>query len=161
MTELVGKNSVVLFHYTLLDVDGNPVETTRNGQPAAILYGHNNIIPGLERALKGRTSGEEFEVTVAAVDAYGPRREDLTQRLSKKYFAKPKALRTGQVTQIRTESGVRPVTVLKVGNKMVDVDLNHPQAGNDLHFQVSIVDVRAATPQELAHGHAHADGHDH
>ncbi len=161
MGDAIAKDHVVEFHYTLFDTEGAELETTRNEKPAAILHGHRNVIPGLEAALTGRQAGDSFEVDIPTDQAYGQRRDDWTQRVSKKYFAKPKALKAGQITQLRLESGPRPVTVIKVGAKMVDVDLNHPQAGNDLHFAIEIVAVRKATPQELSHGHAHSGGHDH
>ncbi len=99
---------------------------------------------------------------VEPLDGYGLRREDQVQRLSKKYFSEPKKLRPGMQTVLRTENGERRVTVLKVGGKVVDVDLNHPLAGQHLHFFIDVVEVRDATASELSHSHAHSDGgHDH
>ena len=98
---------------------------------------------------------------VEPVDGYGLRKDDQIQRLSKKYFADAKRLKPGMQTVVQTKEGQRPVTVHKVGGKVIDVDLNHPLAGQRLHFRLNIEDVREATSAELAHGHAHADGHDH
>lgn len=157
----ISKGSVVEFHYRLTNPAGEELETTRDGDPAAILQGYGNVIRGLESALAKREAGDVFSVTISPTEAYGPRQEGRTERLSKKYFANPKKLKPGQVTHLRTESGVKPVTILKVGSKMVDVDLNHPQAGVELTFDIEIMAVREATSEEIAHKHAHGTGHHH
>ena len=157
----IGKDKVALFTYRLSNDAGEVLEDELDGTPVALLHGHGNVIRGLEQALAGHEAGEELEVVVEPEDAYGPRMDDQVQRLSKKYFAQPKRLKPGMQTTLSTKDGHRTVTVLKVGGKVVDVDLNHPLAGERLHFLVKITEVRDATPSELAHGHAHADGHDH
>lgn len=154
----VSKNRVVTFHYTIRNGSNEILETTRDGDPIALLHGHGQMLPGIENALRGHGSGETLEVTLAPEDAYGERREDLTQRISKKYLPKNQKLRPGMTVRVNTERGPRTVTVLKVGNKMVDVDLNHPFAGETLTFELELTDVRDATPEELAHGHAHGKG---
>lgn len=152
-------NHIVRFHYSVTPV-GAPeaTESSFDGEPIAVLIGHGNIIPGLEQALKGRQANDRFEVTVPAEQAYGERREGMTQRIPKKYFAAATKLRPGHQTQITTRFGPRAVTVLKVGLTAVDVDLNHPLAGQALHFDVSVLDVRAASEEEIAHRHVHGEG---
>lgn len=158
----VKRNTVVEFHYVLTDdEEQKELESTRNGHPSYILHGHHNVVRGVENALAGRSLGERFSVTLDPAEAYGPRREDALQRISKKYFAQPKKLRPGLVTQIRSEQGTRSVKIVKVGTKMVDVDLNHPLAGRTLTFDIEIMNVRQATREEIAHGHAHANAHGH
>jgi FKBP-type peptidyl-prolyl cis-trans isomerase SlyD len=136
------------------------VESSRDrGEPLAFLVGHGGLIPGLEKALVGRESGEKFEVTIAPADAYGERRENFTQRVAKKYFRQAEQLKPGMTTVLSVhQGGQRQVTVQKVGSSVIDVDLNHPLAGKTLHFDVEITDVREATPEELAHRHAHGTG---
>jgi FKBP-type peptidyl-prolyl cis-trans isomerase SlyD len=155
----IEKNHVVRFHYAVSEAGatGEPTETSRDGEPLAILVGHGNIIPGLEKALDGREPGDRFEVDVAAADAYGERRDGLTQRVPKKHFGAQK-LQPGMQVVLNTNFGPRAVTVEKVGMSVVDVDLNHPMAGKDLHFDVEIVDVREASDEEREHGHVHGDG---
>ncbi len=161
-TVQVTKNTIVDFHYVLIDEDQAELESTRDGQPSSILHGHHNVMRGVEQALAGRVAGERFSITLDPAEAYGPRREDALQRISKKYFADPKRLRPGLITQLRSEEGVRSVMVVKVGVKMVDVDLNHPLAGRTLTFDIEVVDVREATTEEISHGHAHGPhGHHH
>jgi FKBP-type peptidyl-prolyl cis-trans isomerase SlyD len=104
-----------------------------------------------------RAAGESFEVVVEPDQAYGPRREGFTQRVPKKHFREAR-LRPGQETIVNTSMGPRPVTVIKVGATVVDVDLNHPMAGKALQFNVEIIAVREAEPVEIEHGHVHGEG---
>ncbi|MBB1472526.1 MULTISPECIES: peptidylprolyl isomerase [unclassified Luteimonas] len=158
----IEKDRVVRFHYTVSEAGQAPIESSKDGgQPLAILVGHGNIIPGLEKALDGREAGESFSVDVAAADAYGERTDGLTQRVPKKHF-KDQRLVPGMQVVLTTNFGPRAVTVQKVGMSVVDVDLNHPMAGKELHFEVEIIDVREAQAVEIEHGHVHGDGgHDH
>jgi len=156
----IEKDRVVRFHYTVSEVGQAPIESSKDREPLAILIGHGNIIPGLEKAMDGREAGESFGTDVPAADAYGERREGLTQRVPKKHFGDQR-LAPGMQVVLNTNFGPRAVTIHKVGMSVVDVDLNHPMAGKDLHFDVEIVDVREATPEELEHGHVHGDGGHH
>ena len=153
----IAKDSVVRFHYSVSEPGQESLESSRDREPLAILIGHGNIIPGLEAALQDREAGESFGVDVAASEAYGERRDGLTQRVPKKHFGAQK-LEPGQQVVLQTNFGPRAVTIQKVGMSVVDVDLNHPMAGKDLHFDVEIVEVREASAEELAHGHVHGDG---
>lgn len=154
----IEKDRVVRFHYTVSEPGQEPVESSKDrGEPLAILFGHGNIIPGLEKAMEGREAGDSFSAEVAAADAYGERREDMTQRVPKKHFGKQR-LAPGMQVMLNTNFGPRPVTVQKVGMSVVDVDINHPMAGKDLHFDIEIVDVREADAAEIEHGHVHGEG---
>jgi len=157
----VGKNTVVEFHYDVSDDGKRLLETTRDGAPTAILYGHRNAIRGLERALEGRSAGDRFVVTVSPDEGYGPVQPNAVRRVPKKHFSQPRRLKPGVIVQLRTEQGVRPVTVVKVGGKVVDVDTNHPHAGKTLTFDIEITGVREASAEELAHRHAHGPGQGH
>lgn len=154
----VAKDRVVRFHYTLSRADGEEIESSRGGSPMATLWGVGAMIPGVERALEGRSAGDSFQVEVAPEDGYGDRRDDLVQRIPKKYFRQSERLKPGMVTEVKTGQGPRAVTVLKVGMSVVDVDGNHPLAGQPLRFAIEVVDVREATAEELDHGHVHGDG---
>jgi FKBP-type peptidyl-prolyl cis-trans isomerase SlyD len=154
-----GKDKVIAIHYTLT-VDGEKVESSHdNDEQLWILLGHGQLIPGLEAALEGHEAGETLQVEVAAADGYGERQEDQIQRMSKKYFPQANRLKAGMVTVLKLKDGnQRAVTVHKVGMSAIDVDLNHPMAGKTLNFDVVINDVRDATEEEVAHGHAHPPG---
>ncbi|MBJ6982713.1 MULTISPECIES: peptidylprolyl isomerase [unclassified Luteimonas] len=158
----IEKDRVVRFHYTVSEAGQAPLESSKDGgEPLAILIGHGNIIPGLEKAMDGREAGESFAVDVAPADAYGERSDGLTQRVPKKHF-KDQKLVPGMQVVLNTNFGPRAVTVQKVGMSVVDVDLNHPMAGKQLHFDVEIIEVREAQEVEIEHGHVHGDGgHDH
>ncbi len=156
----IEKDRVVRFHYTVAEAGQEPVESSKDRDPLVILVGHGNIIPGLEKALEGHEAGDNFGVDVPAADAYGERREGLSQRVPKKHFGEQR-LAPGMQVVLNTNFGPRAVTIEKVGMSVVDVDLNHPMAGKDLHFDIEIVDVREAQPEEIEHGHVHGDGGHH
>lgn len=156
----IAKDSVVRFHYTVSEPGQEPLETSKDREPLAILIGHGNIIPGLENALMDHEAGDSFGVDVAPAEAYGEHRDGLTQRVPKKHFGTQKLV-PGQQVVLNTNFGPRAVTIQKVGMSVVDVDLNHPMAGKALHFDVEIVEVREASAEEIEHGHVHGDGGHH
>lgn len=154
----VETNQIVTFHYDVTTAEGVEVDSSRGRAPMSALLGHGNLIRGVEDALIGRQAGDHFTLDLAPEAAYGPVQEGLRQRVSKKYFRDPRRLRAGAQALLESRDGPRWVTVLKVGQSVVDVDLNHPLAGQTLHFVIDITAVRAATPEELEHGHAHGEG---
>ncbi|MDQ3038220.1 MAG: peptidylprolyl isomerase [Pseudomonadota bacterium] len=158
----IEKDCVVRFHYEVAESGAEPVENSKdNGEPLAILFGRGHVIPGLETAMAGREAGDSFKTSVTAKDAYGEKRDGLSQRIPKKHFGAQKLVAGMQVI-LQTNAGARAVTIEKVGMSVVDVDLNHPMAGKDLDFDIEIVDVREATAEELQHGHVHGEGgHEH
>lgn len=157
----ITKDCVVQFHYSLTDQTGAEIERTHDGDPMAYLHGHNNVIPGLEKAMEGRSAGESFSETIAPADAYGERREGVQQRIPLKHLKGARKWKPGMVAWISTEQGNRQVTVVKVGKFNADCDLNHPLAGKTLTFSVEIVAVREASKEEIQHGHAHGVGGHH
>jgi FKBP-type peptidyl-prolyl cis-trans isomerase SlyD len=156
----IEKDRVVRFHYTVSEVGQEALESSKEREPLAILIGHGNIIPGLEKAMEGHEAGESFGVDVPSAEAYGEKREGLGQRVPKKHFGNQRLVPGMQVV-LNTNFGPRAVTIEKVGMSVVDVDLNHPMAGKDLHFDVEIVEVRQASAEELEHGHVHGEGGHH
>ena len=154
----IENNTVARFHYSVAEAGQSELENSRAGEPLAILIGQGNIVPGLEAAMLGREAGERFEVTLAPEQAYGERREGMIQRVAKKLIPKGTVLKPGVQLTLQTNQGPRMVTVHKVGASVVDVDLNHPMAGRTLAFEIEVVDVRAASDEEIAHRHVHGDG---
>ena len=154
----IASNTVVIFHYTLRDDSGEELETSRGGDPSAYLHGANNIIPGLEKAMTGHGAGDVFSTTLAPEDAYGPVNPQKQQRVPAKHLAFKGKLKAGMVVQLNTSEGRVPVTVIKAGRHSADIDTNHPLAGQSLTFDIEITEVRAATEEEIAHGHAHGPG---
>lgn len=157
----VAKNTVVRFEYTLHETDGALLEST-DGQAVAYLHGHKAMIPAIEEGLEGKQAGDEVKLSLAPEQAYGVRREEAQERISVKHLQGAKTWKPGMVALVQTEQGPRQVTILKMGKFMATVDTNHPYAGKHLDFDLKVVEVRAATEEEIAHGHAHgAGGHQH
>jgi FKBP-type peptidyl-prolyl cis-trans isomerase SlyD len=154
----ISRNKVVSFHYTLTNAAGEEMETSRSREPMNYLHGSGNIIRGLEKAMDGKSVGESFRVTIEPADAYGERKPANIQRVSAKHFRNAQALKPGQVVGLQTRQGPVQVTIVKVGRFNIDVDANHPLAGQSLTFDVEVLGVRDATAEEQAHGHVHGPG---
>jgi FKBP-type peptidyl-prolyl cis-trans isomerase SlyD len=153
---------VVLIHYTLKDDAGKVIDSSDGGEPLAYIQGHGNLVPGLEKALEGKKDGDAVAVTLAPADGYGTRNDALVQRVPKRSLQGSGEIRKGMQFQAQTDEGLRVFTVTAVVGDMVSLDGNHPLADQTLHFDVQIVSVRAATAEELEHGHVHgAGGHHH
>lgn len=162
----IGADSVVSFHYRLSDVAGEMLESSYDAEPTLYLHGHSNLLPALEDALAGKLVGDKLSISLEPDQAYGPRKEGATQRIPIKHLQNHAALKgklkPGMRVAVNTEHGPWDAVVLKVGKFNVDIDSNHPLAGKALIFDVEIMEVRMATDDELAHGHAHgAGGHHH
>ncbi|OOV86762.1 FKBP-type peptidyl-prolyl cis-trans isomerase [Oceanospirillum linum] len=157
----ISKDKVVQFYYTLRDEAGELLESNVGADPVAYLHGHKNMMPGVEKALEGREAGGEFTVTLPPEETYGVRRENSEQRVPVKHLMGAKRWKPGMMAVVQTEQGQRQVTVIKVGKFMVTVDTNHPMAGKTLTFDMVVADVRDATSEEIAHGHAHGIGGHH
>lgn len=158
---IAGQNSVVLMDYTVKDDEGNLIDTSAGQDPLAFILGMGNIIPGLERAFIGKKKGDSFKVRVKPEEGYGERDEALVEIVPRTQFSGIKDLRPGMQLQAQTDDEVMVVTVVKLTDKEVTVDANHPLAGKTLNFDVAVVDVRSATQEELAHGHVHGVGGHH
>lgn len=160
---LIARNKVVRFDYTLTDDSANVLDTSEGGEPLTYLHGAGNIIPGLETALEGKRAGESLKVRVPAADAYGERHDELVQSIPREMFEDGDAIQVGMQFHSSDDDGdTRIVTVVGTDADNVTVDGNHPLAGVPLNFAVTIVEVRDASTEELAHGHVHgADGHHH
>jgi FKBP-type peptidyl-prolyl cis-trans isomerase SlyD len=155
---LIADKKVASFHYTLSNDQGEQLESSRERQPMTYLHGARNIIPGLERALTGKAAGDQFQVTLAPAEAYGEHRPGQVQRIPAKHFRDARHLQAGQRVTIQTRQGPLQATVLKVGRFNVDVDTNHPLAGQTLTFDVEVTSVRDASKEEISHGHVHGPG---
>lgn len=161
----VEKDKVVLFHYRLSNVAGDELESSESDEPMAALIGYGNMLPAMEAAMIGKERHDKFPLTLPPEKAYGLRQDNAQQRVPIKHLlsdGKKKAkFRVGQHVRINTEKGARNATIVKLGKFNVDVDTNHPLAGQTLTFDISIVDIRDATAEEISHGHAHGVGGHH
>lgn len=155
-------NSAVSFHYSLTDDDGQQLDSSAGKEPLAYLHGAGNIIPGLENALTGKAVGDSMSVAVSAAEGYGEVQKELIQDVPRSSFQGVDVIEVGMQFEAQTgQGGSVPVTVTAVTDEIVTVDGNHPLAGKNLNFDVSIEDVRDATEEEIAHGHVHGPGGHH
>jgi FKBP-type peptidyl-prolyl cis-trans isomerase SlyD len=157
----VAADKVVLIHYTLTDDSGKVLDSSSGGDPLAYIQGHGNLIPGLERELEGKTAGTKLSVKVSPEDGYGVRDPALLQKVPLRAFGGTR-VQPGMQFQAQDSSGhPRVITVVGIQGDMVTVDGNHALAGQNLHFEVEIIEVREATAEELEHGHVHGPGGHH
>jgi len=158
----ISKHKVVTLDYTLTNDDGEVLDTSKGQEPLAYIHGTGFMIPGLERALEGKSEGDSLSVTVEPRDGYGERDEELVKVVERSMFGGVERLETGMQFQTETEDGVEVVMVAAVEGDKVTVDGNHPLADTILNFEVKIVGVREANKEEVDHGHVHgAGGHHH
>lgn len=155
----ISTNQVVSIHYTLTDDDGETLDTSSGRDPLQYLHGAQNIIPGLESALEGKAVGDQLEVTLQPGDAYGEFDEELVQQVPLDAFEGVEQIEPGMQFEARSPEGATQVVMVQeVTDEAVVVNGNHPLAGQVLHFDVSVEEVRAATDEEKAHGHVHGPG---
>jgi FKBP-type peptidyl-prolyl cis-trans isomerase SlyD len=158
----IAHEKVVSIHYTLTNKEGTVLDSSSGSDPLAYLHGFGNIIPGLENALEGKQKGEKLAVTVEPEQGYGARDEQLVQAVPRSAFKGVEELAPGMQFQAQGPQGARLVVVTQVAQDVVTVDANHPLAGQTLHFDVEVSEVRDATAEELEHGHVHGPhGHQH
>ncbi|MBI2380797.1 MAG: peptidylprolyl isomerase [Gammaproteobacteria bacterium] len=158
----IAARTVALFDYTLTDAEGNVLDSSKGGEPLAYLHGAGNIIPGLEKALEGKGAGDSLKVTVPAAEAYGERDEQALEVIQRTQIQMDGEIEIGMQLHAHGPHGAQILTVVDVDGEEITLDANHPLAGVDLTFDVSIVEVRDASVEELAHGHVHgAGGHHH
>ena len=155
-------HKVVTLNYTLSDTDGNVIDQSSDAS-FAYLHGANNIIPGLENALEGKSAGDSLNVSVIPEEGYGERDPAKTQPVPRNMFPEDTEVEVGMQFQAQGPNGESlVVTVAAVEEDTVTVDGNHPLAGVELNFAVEVMDVRDASEEELEHGHVHgAGGHHH
>lgn len=157
----IAADKVVVIHYTLKNDAGEVLDSSSGGDPLSYIQGNGSIIPGLEEALEGKTTGDKLQVAIAAEKAYGAHDPQLIQQVPKRAFQGVGNVQAGMRFTAQTEHGPRQVVVTRVVGDMVTVDGNHPLAGQNLNFDVEIAEVRDASEEELSHGHVHGPGGHH
>jgi FKBP-type peptidyl-prolyl cis-trans isomerase SlyD len=154
----ITKDKVASIHYTLRDGEGNILDTSSGREPLTYLQGAGNLIAGMEEGLEGKSVGDKFKLKVSPEKGYGVKDDNLVQKVPRTAFGDQKVEKG---MQFQTNKG-QVVTVTETGLESITVDGNHPLAGVELHFDVEVTGVRAATPDEISHGHVHgAGGHHH
>lgn len=154
----VERGRVVRLHYTLRDETGATLESSRGGDPLDYLHGGGQLIPGLERQIEGATPGHVATITVAPAEGYGERDPRGVIRTDRSTLPEGLDVAPGAELHAETPDGPLSFVVVAVEGDEVVLDANHPMAGKTLTFDVEVLEVRAATPEEIAHGHVHGPG---
>ncbi len=152
----VENHSVVSIHYELTNNDGDVLDSSEGQDPLTYLHGVGNLIPGLEKEILDKTVGDAFNVTVAPGEGYGEVEEELVQTVPVSVFEGVEKVEPGMQFRASGPGGdAQLITVTAVEGDMVTIDGNHPLAGVTLNFKVEITAIRAATDEEIEHGHVH------
>lgn len=151
----VGRDKVVTIEYTLKDDEGAVLDTSRENGDFEYLHGHQNIVEGLEEALDGKEPGETVEATIPPDKGYGTRHDQLVFTVPRSSMPEGELDVGMQFAAQDKEGNQQIVTLVDVADDEVKLDANHPLAGQTLHFDVKVNDVREASGEEVEHGHVH------
>ena len=155
--QTIQEGRVVTLGYQLT-VDGKVIDTSEGegNAPVQFIQGKGQIVRGLENALYGMALGESKNVVVPAAEGYGEYDPDAVADVPRSEFDPKIPLKPGVILHLKDKDGeVHETTVLSAGKDTVRLTFNHHLAGKELHFQVKVLAVRQATPEELEHGHMH------
>ena len=154
----IQNEKVVTIDYVLKDDQGVLIDQSQDGS-FCYLHGANNIIPGMEDALTGKTKGDEFNLVIEPKDAYGEYNAAITQVVDRSMFDTDEEITVGMQFHAQNEQGQMVViSISKIDGDQITIDGNHPLAGVTLHYDIKVVDVRDATDEEISHGHVHTHG---
>ena len=167
----IATNKVVSVTYRLeANTEGSErqhIETAGADRPLTFLFGSGGLIPAFEENLAGKIVGDSFAFSIEAADAYGVSEPEAIIDLPIDIFKVDgvidvQMLRAGNVIPMNDREGNRlDGRVVSVGTETVKMDFNHPLAGHALHFSGEVIEVREASEEEIAHGHAHTGEHGH
>jgi FKBP-type peptidyl-prolyl cis-trans isomerase SlyD len=156
----IENNKVATLSYSLKNSQGELLDQADEQQPFIYLHGANNVVVGLESRLAGKTTGDSVSAVVPPEEAYGLRDDSLTQEIPRSMFENMDAtmLVAGAQFEAQTDAGREIITVVSVSDDMINIDANHPLAGQTLHFEIEVLSIREASAEEISHGHVHATG---
>lgn len=155
---LVADDMVVELEYTLRLDDGEIADSSDESDPLLVLQGHGDVIPGLESALYGMAVGESKQVTIAPADGYGEVEDDTLYLIPFEAFPDDLTIEQGMDFMLENEDGdYVQAFVSEITDEGVWLDMNHPLAGQTLHFDIKVISLRPATDEEIAHGHVHGE----
>lgn len=157
----ITKGSVVLFDYTLTDDEKEIIDSSKDGGPLAYLQGEGQIVRGLEKAMEGKKAGDSFKISVSPDEGYGMIDPEKIAVVDADQIEGGDELEEGMQLEASHDEGEQIVVVSKIEGKKVTLDGNHPLAGMNLHFDITIREVREATAEEIEHGHVHGPGGHH
>lgn len=146
-------------HYRLENGFGETIDSSQGGLPLVYMHNTGAILPTLERELTGRSKGDMFEVVIYPEDGYGYAKEDLIQEMPREMFNALGEISVGMRVNIKgKDEQSQLVTIKAINDESVVVDGNHPLAGQVLHFEIGIVDLREPTQAEIEKGGAIESG---
>ena len=149
----IAANKVITVHYSLKDDNQNIIENTYDKkQPLVYTHGRGEMPRGFESQLSKASSGQKFSFSLMPAEGYGLRNINNTQRIPVKYLKHEGKLSPGKQIKVNTDTGVRHGTIIKVGKFNADVDMNHPLAGKNLHFEVEVISVCDAAEKKAIDG---------
>lgn len=158
-------NKVISVNYNLYkdSVEGEMIESTEGKDPLVFLSGVGQMIPDFEAGVVNLEVGDTFSFSIEAAKAYGKRSEDAIIELDKKMFLDEgklaEGIEEGKIVPLQDQNGrVVPAKVVKINEKTLTMDVNHPLADQDLHFTGNVIEIREATAEEISHGHVHGPG---
>lgn len=151
----IAENTVVAIHYTLSNAEGEKLDSSEGSDPLLYLHGAGNIVKGLENALVDKSAGDSLQVVVTPEEGYGEYNDGLVQAVPRELFQGVDEIEVGSRFEAQSDHGPISVVVTEVQEESIVVDGNHPLAGQSLHFDVKVTEVRKASDEEIAHGHAH------
>jgi len=158
----VADGKVVTFHYTLTNDAGEVIDSSRGGSPMPYLHGGQNIVPGLEKELAGKKVGDALKAVVIPEEGYGAHDPELVQDVPRDAFPADAPLEVGMQFMAESPRGPVPLWITDIDGDTITIDQNHPLAGETLHFDVEITEIRDASAEEIQHGHPHGpEGHHH
>ena len=152
----IANDTVVSFHYTLTDDTGTTLDSSSGDEPLTYLHGSGSIITGLERELEGREAGDSFNAAIAPSDGYGDVNKELVMEIPLDSLSHIEGLEPGMQLRSQGQDGREQMLLVEaIGETTATLNANHPLAGQTLHFDVTVEAVRAATAEEIEHGHVH------
>jgi FKBP-type peptidyl-prolyl cis-trans isomerase SlyD len=156
------EKKVVTINYTLKGENGEMLDSTEKGGPFSFVTGNLQVLPGLEDALSSMIIGSKKNIKLAAADAYGEYDEGAVQKVKRNLFPEEAELEIGISYFAKSPEGQHlQFIITEIENDVITANFNHPLAGKKLEFDVELIDVRDATPEEISHGHVHGPGGHH
>jgi FKBP-type peptidyl-prolyl cis-trans isomerase SlyD len=154
---IITTNSAVYMHYTLRNAEGEVLDSSADSQPLAYIHGIGFLIPGLEKHMEGKQKGDRFQVSVEPAEGYGEHNEEMVLKAPRANF-QGDHLEVGMEVELDLGEESAVALVTEISGDDVTLDLNHPLAGEQLFFDIEVVNVREASADELDHGHIHGPG---
>lgn len=146
------ENTVVSINYTLKGDDGNVIDTSVGNAPLEFVLGRNYLLSKLEEQINGKNPGDTFSTVLEPKDGYGEYDPQLVTEVPRSDFETDMEIEPGMAFQAMTPMGPQIVIVKEVSDSVIKIDGNHELAGQTLHFDIEVVDVREATVEELKSG---------